>query len=681
MALSPIGRLRRRQIQGRQDLQRRVHDAQVELGKKVQKAAKAKDLAKPAYQSRFFKRVRNHYATLGRDLDIWARELTGETAVDWHKAALTDIRKTGGKIGAQVVRFDRSRVKRYFEMIHPESIAGLAGTATERPSVADVFIKGMGRQEIANLRQATIDIGRQSSLEGWSSNEFQKKLQAKWNELSGNLVDDRFIDSRGRRWKNAHYLSTLTRTLTARVARDSYFDTLENNGDDLVRVTPSGDSCAICRAWIGVIISISGAPASFPSYSDALAAGLFHPNCDCLTRRIDPVLDEADIDRQAKTSNVDWNDRDAVGDYKGTFTETPIEDVTATLEDVMNAARGPVALRRARRGKAAAKPEPGTVAPTGPARASADDTMKKVRQAEADAKSEVDRLAKNEKRLEREVNDVWEELKAIESSKPYRDLGDEVDRLYKENAPGMLTRAEWNDPTRNAWRLRAEELRIEQKTMRGPAGDRLQEAADRLVAARKASHDVWRETNDRIRDDILLKDTAATPAVDWQGTVWKGARRKKTEDGIDIFNRLVGAGSVDGRTVTVKPYRGKRSRAYGNTINMSKSAGPRTTVHELGHWLEEQVPEVHTAALSFLQKRAGSDATESLKKLTGMGYKRNERAWKDKFIDPYMGKQYAGGRYTEIVSMGLEYLSHDPIALVAKDPEMFRFVWTLLGNL
>ena len=53
----------------------------------------------------------------------------------------------------------------------------------------------------------------------------------------------------------------------------------------------------------------------------------------------------------------------------------------------------------------------------------------------------------------------------------------------------------------------------------------------------------------------------------------------------------------------------------------------------------------------------------------------------DKFIDPYMGKQYkkADGSYyaTEVVSMGLEYMHSAPATLAMKDPEYFDFIFNL----
>jgi hypothetical protein len=61
-------------------------------------------------------------------------------------------------------------------------------------------------------------------------------------------------------------------------------------------------------------------------------------------------------------------------------------------------------------------------------------------------------------------------------------------------------------------------------------------------------------------------------------------------------------------------------------------------------------------------------------------YSSRERTRVDRFIDPYMGKNYVWGgrRYaTEILSMGLEMYYSDPIRLAREDPEYFDFIYAV----
>lgn len=111
-------------------------------------------------------------------------------------------------------------------------------------------------------------------------------------------------------------------------------------------------------------------------------------------------------------------------------------------------------------------------------------------------------------------------------------------------------------------------------------------------------------------------------------------------------------------------------------IHISKTSGAGVTVHEWGHALEHQNPDIGRAALKFLQERVGN---EPLKPMIGRGYKRGEMGRDDDFEKAfgqharYVGKDYYG-RATEIMSMGLEKLFNDPVGFANQDPDYFDFV-------
>lgn len=152
----------------------------------------------------------------------------------------------------------------------------------------------------------------------------------------------------------------------------------------------------------------------------------------------------------------------------------------------------------------------------------------------------------------------------------------------------------------------------------------------------------------------------ATKTYDWQ----KGSRFTKVT--IDLARR---AGQFSERAFASEP---------DNSINMGSNDPARTVVHELGHVLEFNTPEVKKAAFAFLNARTAGEKAELLSKITGdSGYAPHEIARKDKFISPYMGKDY-GGQYTEIVSMGLEYLYATPEQFAIEDPDYFDFMVDLV---
>jgi|GEM_PF-5945334 len=101
-------------------------------------------------------------------------------------------------------------------------------------------------------------------------------------------------------------------------------DTLTKNGDDLAIVqNADGEACEICQAWDGVIISITGEDANYPSYQQSLNAGCFHPNCRCMAERVDETIDKEDIKRQADTDTPDFERKDDETDtqYRNRMTD------------------------------------------------------------------------------------------------------------------------------------------------------------------------------------------------------------------------------------------------------------------------------------------------------------------------------------------------------------------------
>lgn len=106
-----------------------------------------------------------------------------------------------------------------------------------------------------------------------------------------------------------------------------------------------------------------------------------------------------------------------------------------------------------------------------------------------------------------------------------------------------------------------------------------------------------------------------------------------------------------------------------------------TGIHESMHWLEDFNAHVHKRCVEFLEYRCKGETAQSLRKLTGLGYRADELARPDKFFSPYCGKDYIfhGSRYaTEVLSMGVEKMLKDPVAFAKQDPEHFNFVISIM---
>lgn len=256
-------------------------------------------------QQAVYKRVQTEWGDFGDSYDEWAKVASKDLSKTFKGYAVDSIAASGGKVAAGVGKWSPDYAKKVYELIAPANNQNLAGVFTDK----------MTRTNIQSLRSAVIDVNRQAALEGWTARKIRKEIEGRWWALSRSASDSMFTDISGRSWSNKRYLQMLTKTTTARIARESYNQTLIDNGDDLERIRNVGDSCPTCKAWDMVIISISGDDPNYPSYREAVDAGVFHPNCDCLTQRIDETVDADDIEHQARQKNVDWEDLESVKAY------------------------------------------------------------------------------------------------------------------------------------------------------------------------------------------------------------------------------------------------------------------------------------------------------------------------------------------------------------------------------
>jgi len=115
-------------------------------------------------------------------------------------------------------------------------------------------------------------------------------------------------------------------------------------------------------------------------------------------------------------------------------------------------------------------------------------------------------------------------------------------------------------------------------------------------------------------------------------------------------------------------------------VDLGSNPDKRVLFHELAHHLELDALAINLAR-GFLIKRRKSDKPVHLNKLSGRtGFGKDEFAYEDDFINPYVGKIYPES--TEVFSMGVERLA-DPsklMELVARDPEHAALILQYLGN-
>lgn len=83
----------------------------------------------------------------------------------------------------------------------------------------------------------------------------------------------------GKYWRADRYATMLTRTAVADARREAFRTRYLANGVDVVYVVPNGTDHAVCAAWEGRLLSLTGATPGLPTVDDARSAGLFHPQC------------------------------------------------------------------------------------------------------------------------------------------------------------------------------------------------------------------------------------------------------------------------------------------------------------------------------------------------------------------------------------------------------------------
>jgi hypothetical protein len=116
-------------------------------------------------------------------------------------------------------------------------------------------------------------------------------------------------------------------------------------------------------------------------------------------------------------------------------------------------------------------------------------------------------------------------------------------------------------------------------------------------------------------------------------------------------------------------------RAYHQKgeLHLATWDGAWVVAHEFGHQMEYMDSKRAQAARNYLAERSKGEILESMNRITGKsGYDPSERAWRDKWKEPYTGKHYSSGS-TEITSMGLQKLYEDPAGFAKEDPDFFRF--------
>lgn len=136
------------------------------------------------------------------------------------------------------------------------------------------------------------------------------------------------------------------------------------------------------------------------------------------------------------------------------------------------------------------------------------------------------------------------------------------------------------------------------------------------------------------------------------------------------------------QTVLFQPKVRAFHQSAGGLIVLDENGDAKTAVHELAHAIETANEPVYLRSKKFLRVRTKGESPRKMSEVTGnSAYDDYEVTLEDKFIEPYMGKDYKH-LATEVTSMGYEILASrwfsEQGELMAKDADYYFF---MLGQL
>jgi len=232
-------------------------------------------------------KVKLQIARLGRRMDALERQQLEAAAGYAHKDAARKL--------DSVVRSDPKYTKELIGLIKERGGGGMAA----------VFTQSMTKTAVTALRNAVVGAFQENALAGGTARDLANLIRDRWEMAAGNVRNFRFFDKAGREWDTNRYIQMSVRTNSMKIYNETVIrDYLGTTGSDIARITRDGRvklSCEMCQFWAGKFISISGKTKGLPTYEQAEAEGMFHPNCIHTLDPADAELDAEEIEEQKAT--------------------------------------------------------------------------------------------------------------------------------------------------------------------------------------------------------------------------------------------------------------------------------------------------------------------------------------------------------------------------------------------
>jgi len=259
-----------------------------------------------ATRERLYSEIAKEYATLDSDINDWVVSKSKVTSKNWWNYAKEDL--PNGSVSGTFGQFSNKHVENIIGMINPSTVS--------RQVAINANIGGMAQNSIRSLRAAVSTTLSEASVEGLTNPQMAQRMLRKVG--AKNLNQLIFTDRAGRKWSAERYFSMLNQTLHSNVARQSYIATATDAGFDLFQIEGGVTGSSLenasdpCDEWAGKIISMTGSTKGYPTYQDALDAGVFHPQCLHFLSAVPP----SEMPAAKKQEKVEEKQSDKVADKR-----------------------------------------------------------------------------------------------------------------------------------------------------------------------------------------------------------------------------------------------------------------------------------------------------------------------------------------------------------------------------
>lgn len=219
----------------------------------------------------------DHLAHQAREIDHILRVLGRDTST-WLQKTLPDLYAEGqGMADAELRRYGVDAAQKPWNgPIHIEAVKVLSDAMHGR---LDGSITTVGRQ-VNDIFQALALENIRGTAIGYAS--WQNVAKVYRESLSSKGITG-FVAKNGTQWNLSTYAKMVARTTSREVALNAQANRLLEHGVDLVVVDEhyfgKDSPCDLCSPWQNRVLSLTGKTPGYPTWAEARAAGLFHPNC------------------------------------------------------------------------------------------------------------------------------------------------------------------------------------------------------------------------------------------------------------------------------------------------------------------------------------------------------------------------------------------------------------------